>query len=144
MSTPEITLPDRMAFSTELHVYINDLAGGLHVGNHVLISYLNEMQMRFITALGFPSLRVDNAITVNNELTVQYRREARYGDTLTAQAHIDVLEDRGYTIVCCILNQHGKTVLTARLGMVFVDRDTGRRVDVPAAFVHAWQQYISA
>jgi acyl-CoA thioester hydrolase len=141
MYLPDISLPEKMAFSTNIHIYINDLVGGLHVGNHTLVSYLNEAQMRFLTALGFPTLIVDNAITFNNEIAVQYQREARYGDVLTVRAHIDPLEDRQYRIAYRIQNQHGKTVLTAQMGMVFVDQATGRRCDVPGAFRDAWSQF---
>lgn len=141
MYLPDIVLPEKMAFSTTLAIYINDLVGGLHVGNHTLVSYLNEVQMRFITALGFPTLIVDNSITFNNEIAVQYQREARYGDVLTVQAHIDPLEDRQYRIVYHIQNQHGKTVLKAQMGMVFVDQSTGRRCDVPASFRTAWHTF---
>lgn len=141
MYLPDITLPTRMAFSTSLTIYINDLVGHLHVGNHTLISYLNEVQMRFITALGFPTLIVDNAITFNNEIAVQYRREARYGDVLTVHAHIDPLEDRQYRILFHMQNQRDQTVLTAQMGMVFVDQSTGRRCDVPAAFRSAWTAF---
>lgn len=143
MLTADFSLPQRMAFSTTLAVYINDLAGGLHVGNHTLIGYLNEVQMRFITALGFPSLLVDNAITYNNEIAVQYRREVRYGDTLTVHAHIDPLEAAYYRILFHMQNQDGKTVLLAQAGMVFVDQATGRRCDVPAAFRDAWMKFQS-
>lgn len=141
MYLPDITLPPRMAFSTSLTIYINDLVGHLHVGNHTLISYLNEVQMRFITALGFPTLMVDNAITFNNEIAVQYRREARYGDVLTVHAHIDPLEDRQYRILFHMQNQRDQTVLTAQMGMVFVDQSTGRRCDVPATFRSAWTAF---
>ena len=141
MYLPEITLPESMAFTTRLDIYVNDLVGGLHVGNHTLISYLNEVQMRFITALGFPSLIVDGSFTVNNEMAVQYVREARYGDVLHVQAHIDPLEDRQYRILYHMQNQHGKTVLKAQMGMVFVEQATGRRCDVPATFRSAWEKY---
>lgn len=140
MYLPDVALPDRMAFTTSLTIYINDLVGGLHVGNHTLISYLNETQMRFLTALGFPTLIVDGAITFNNEIAVQYQREARYGDVLTVQAHIDPLEDRQYRILYHMQNQHGKTVLKAQMGMVFVDQSTGRRCDVPQTFRDAWMK----
>lgn len=141
MYLPDIALPQRMTFHTTLAIYVNDLVGGIHVGNHTLISYLNEVQMRFITALGFPRLIVDNAITFNNELAVQYRREARYGDTLTVHAHIDPLEKDQYRIVFHMQNQHEKTVLTAQMGMVFVNQNTGRRCDIPASFHAAWEQF---
>lgn len=144
MYIPDITLPANMAFSTTLNIYVNDLVGGLHVGNHTLISYLNEVQMRFITALGFPTLIVDNCITFNNEVAVQYQREARYGDTLTVHAHIDPLEARQYRILYRMQNQHGKTVLLAQMGMVFVDQTSGRRCDVPPAFIAAWNQFSAA
>jgi len=144
MYLPAIALPQTMAFSTTLAVHIYDLAGGLHVGNHVLVAYLNEVQMRLLTALGFPALIVDNAITFNNEIAVQYRREVRYGDTLTVKAHIDPLEADQYRILCHMLNQHGRSVLSAQLGMVFVDQASGRRRDVPAAFADAWRRFAAA
>lgn len=144
MYIDDITTPDSMAFSTTLTIYVNDLVGGLHVGNHTLISYLNEVQMRFITALGFPTLIVENAITFNNEIAVQYQREARYRDTLTVQAHIDPLEERQYRILYHMQNQHGKTVLKAQMGMVFVDQSTGRRCDVPAVFRTSWENFSDA
>ncbi len=141
MYIDDIAMPERMAFSTTLQIYVNDLVGGLHVGNHTLISYLNEVQMRFITALGFPTLIVDNSITFNNEIAVQYHKEARYGDTLSVQAHIDPLEARQYRILYHMQNQHGKTLLKAQMGMVFVDQSTGRRSDVPESFCTAWQKF---
>jgi acyl-CoA thioester hydrolase len=144
MYIPDIILPEKMAFSTELTIKVNDLVGNLHVGNHTLISYLNEVQMRFITELGFPTLIVDCAITFNNDLAVQYIREARYRDVLTVQAHIDPLEDRQYRIIYHMQNQHGKTVLKAQMGMVFVDQTTGRRCDVPATFREAWHKFSGA
>lgn len=144
MYITDITLPEKMAFTTELTIKVNDLVGNLHVGNHTLISYLNEVQMRFITELGFPTLTVDGAITFNNDLAVQYLREARYRDVLTVHAHIDPLEDRQYRIVFHMQNQHGKSVLKAQMGMVFVDQSTGRRCDVPAAFRQSWLQFSGA
>ncbi len=144
MYLPAIALPQMMAFSTTLTVCINDLAGGLHVGNHVLIGYLNEVQMRLLTALGFPALSVDNAIAFNHEIAVQYRREVRYGDTLTVKAHIDPLEAGQYRILYHMLNQRGSTVLSAQMGMVFVDQTSGRRRDVPSAFADAWKRFAAA
>lgn len=144
MYNPDITLPEHFAFTTTLTIYVNDLVGGLHVGNHTLISYLNETQMRFITALGFPTLTVGSAVTFNTELAVNYLREARYGDTLTVACHIDPLDERDYRIVYQMSNQHGKTVLIAQMGMVFVDQTTGRRCEVPAAFREAWLKFSGA
>lgn len=141
MYNAPIALPEKFAFNTTLTIYVNDLVGGLHVGNHTLISYLNETQMRFITALGFPTLTVGTAVTFNTELAVNYLREARYGDVLTVSCHIEPLDARDYRIVYLMQNQHGKDVLHAQMGMVFVDQTTGRRCDVPEAFVAAWQQF---
>lgn len=141
MYNAPITLPENFAFQTDITIYVNDLVGGLHVGNHTLISYLNETQMRFITALGFPTLTVGQAVTFNTELAVNYLREARYGDRLTVRCHIDPLDARDYRIVYQVQNQHGKDVLHAQMGMVFVDQTTGRRCDVPQAFIDAWQNF---
>ncbi|MCB1616448.1 MAG: thioesterase family protein [Pseudomonadales bacterium] len=134
----DIALPENYIFSTDITVYINDLAGGLHVGNHVLISYLNEAQMRLISALGFPTLLVNNCITYNVDLTAQYRAEARYGDPIFIQAAICNLQEKGYDIIFRMSNKNtAKEILRAKAGMVFVDQKMGKVVSIPDAFIKA-------
>lgn len=137
-----IELPEQFRFTTEVQVYINDLAGGLHVGNHVLISYLNEAQMRLITALGFPALLVNNCITYNVDLTIQYRAEARYPDKLLIEGEIINVREKSYDIVFRMTNlASGKEVVRAMVGMVFVDQGSGRITSIPTAFLEALAQF---
>ncbi len=48
MSRIMIELPDKFIFSTEVYVRVNDLNRSNHVGNHTLISYINEAYCRLI------------------------------------------------------------------------------------------------
>ncbi len=52
MARLQIDLPEKFIFSTKLDMRIGDLAGGIHFGNHILVSYLNESTMRLLRENG--------------------------------------------------------------------------------------------
>lgn len=137
------SLPEILPFRTAITVYINDLVGGVHVGNHVLISYLNESQMRLLQQMGFPTLTVDRAFAINAEAHVRYLAEVRYGDPLEVHAGVARLDADGFDLAFrMVKTSTGKAVLCARFGMTFVDLDTGRKVPVPEKFRTAAQAYL--
>ncbi len=138
MSRVTIDFPEKSIFSTEIDVMITDLTGAMHVGNHVLVSYLTEAQMRFLVALGFPELLVDGKLTMNTDLVVNYCAEVHYGDKLVVNVALGDIEDKGYDILFHITKNDGaKTVLRAKMGMVFIDLDIHRVCHVPQAFLIA-------
>lgn len=139
------SLPGSLPFRTAITVYINDLVGGVHVGNHVLMSYLNETQMRLLQQMGFPKLVVDRAFAINAEAHVRYLAEVRYGDPLEVQAGIARLDADGFDLAFRMgKTSTGKAVLVARFGMTFVDLDSGGKVPVPEKFRAAAQAYLIA
>ena len=48
MARVQIDLPEHFVFSTKLKVRMGDLVSGVHLGNHILISYLNEVYQQFL------------------------------------------------------------------------------------------------
>ncbi len=132
-------------FHAEVPVRIYDLIGGLHVGNSTLVSYLNEVQMQFFTALGFPGLMVDGLMPMNRQLEIGFLAECRYGDVLDVGVKIESHDERGYVLIYRLVNTRtGKAVCEARMHMIFFDVQAGGRASVPQAFIDAYQQLTAA
>jgi len=127
-------------FHASVPVRIYDLIGGLHVGNSTLVSYLNEVQMQFFAALGFPELMVDGLIPMNRGLEMAFLAECRYGDVLDVGVAMESHDERSYTLIYRLENTRThKAACEARMHMIFFDVKAGKRGNVPNAFLAAYQ-----
>ena len=128
-------------FHTDIAVRVTDLAGGIHVGNQVLVGYLSEAQMQMMKALGFPSLMVDGAMPMNSDLQISFLRECKYGDVLDVGVVIESFTEDDYTLLFNFHNDRTqKSVCQARMRMVFFEPSCGR-VKIPEAFVTAYNNF---
>ena len=131
---------DDYPFHATVPVRIYDLIGGLHVGNSTLVSYLNEVQMQFFTALGFPQLMVEGLMPMNRGLEMSFLAECRYGDVLDIGVALESHDERSYTLIYHLENSRtSKTVCEARMHMIFFDVNAGKRGTVPQAFLDAYR-----
>ena len=130
-------------FHARLPVRIGDLIGGLHVANSTLVSYLNEVQMQFFAALGFPSLTVNGLMPMNRQMEIIFLSESRYGDVLNVGVQLESFDERTYVLAYKIDNEaSGRSVSEARMHMIFFDLAQKKRSNVPAAFISAYQQLL--
>ena len=135
MAKVEIKLPDKFDVAFDVEVRMSDVNAGGHVGNHCLVSMLNEAHLRFMKAKGFPDLLVDGKAFINVDLAVVYRTESFYGDVLRIEAAAADLNKYGCDIVCRVTNKTQKRVAaTAKMGMIFFDYQTRKVAEVPEAF----------
>jgi len=134
----EIKLPDKTDFSFEVEVRMSDVNAGAHLGNHNLVSILNEAHLKFMKHKGFPDLLVDGKAFINTDLAVIYKSESFYGDVLQIDVAAADLSRYGCDIVCRITNKTQKRLAAiAKLGMAFFDYQTRKIADVPDAFKKA-------
>lgn len=132
------------AFHIQTVVRMSDLAGGMHVANHTLISYITEAQLQLVAQLGFPKFYIDGVMPINSGLEVAYLSEAGYGDVLEIGVDIESFQSQQYQLLFHVENINTRrSVCQARMYMSFIDIEQHRRADVPQAFVDAWQNYIS-
>ena len=68
MKRVRIDMPDRFIYSTRLQVRMGDRAGGVHLGNHMMVSYLNEAFAAFLREKGFPLMTVEGRSLINADL----------------------------------------------------------------------------
>ncbi len=134
MARVQIKLPEKFIFSTKLQVRFGDL-NGAHLGNHVLVSYLNESWMTLLRENGFEALRIDGCGYINADLAVIYKAESFHGDILKFEIAIADFQRYGCDIVFRVTNDKtGKEIAIAKMGLVFFDYKTKKTREVPEKF----------
>lgn len=128
-------------YHTQLQVRMADLAGALHVGNHIFVAYITEAQLQLMRTLGFPKLMVGNVMPINTDIQISYFQESRYGDVLDIGVAIDSITDNAYQLLFHVSNHDsGKTICQARMSMTFINREIGKREKTPQEFIDSYNQ----
>jgi acyl-CoA thioester hydrolase len=134
----EIKLPDKTDFSFEVEVRMSDVNAGAHLGNHNIVSMLNEAHLKFMKHKGFPDLLVEGKAFINTDLAIIYKSESFYGDVLQIDVTAADLSKYGCDIVCRITNKTQKRLAAiAKLGMAFFDYQARKISEVPESFKKA-------
>ena len=136
MSKIQINLPNEFISSTKLRVRLSDISGGVHLGNHILVSYLNETMMVMLRERGFSELLVDGyALFINTDLAVAYNAQAQYGDLLRIEIALDNFNKYGCDVFFKVLDDNSKQqIATAKMGMVFIDYKSKKITKMPDIF----------
>ncbi|MDW5378744.1 thioesterase family protein [Halomonas sp. HP20-15] len=118
-----------------LAVRISDINYGRHLGHDAIVGLLHEARAQAFEALGHHEWDVAGHPSVVAELAIQYRSESRWGDALTAETAIPPVEGKALTVYQRLVRPADeRTVAVARIGLVLLDPEQGRPVDVPASF----------
>ena len=91
-------------FSTELEVRMSDTAGGVHLGNHVIVQYMNESMMKLYQAMGFRGPLINDVSFIQRDMAICYRSEANYGDIVQVFVAIEEFEEKQYKMIFRLYN----------------------------------------
>lgn len=135
MARVKIDLPEKFIFSTRLQVRVGDLAGGLHLGNHVLISYFNEVLFQFLRDTNLSTLFDKNNIFINSDLALIYKSESNHWDILKFDLAISPSGQSGFDLYFRVTNERtGLETAVAKMGMLFFDYELRKTYKVPEKF----------
>jgi YbgC/YbaW family acyl-CoA thioester hydrolase len=136
MARIEIDLPDEFIFSTKLRVRLSDISGGIHLANHILVSYLNEAATAMLKDRGFKEFLIDGyAIGINTDLIISYEDQAQYGDLLRIEVALGNFNKYGCDVFFKVLDDNSeRKIATAKMGMVFIDYKSKKITTVPDVF----------
>jgi acyl-CoA thioester hydrolase len=84
MPRTKLTLPEHFSFTTEIPVRITDLNYGGHVGNDSILSLIHEARVRFLHHHGYHELDMAGVGLIMADVTIEFKSELFYGDTLRA------------------------------------------------------------
>jgi acyl-CoA thioester hydrolase len=105
-----------------------------HANNAVYLTYLEQTRFshwRSLWGFGSPQLPPGRPGVILARVECDYKRPAKYGDTLEIRMSIAHLGRTSFHYEYEIVDQEGKTVLTAKTVQVMYDYDAGTPVPIP-------------
>ena len=126
-------------FSVEVEVRLIDTSGGTHLGNHVMVNYMNEAMIKLYQAMGFPLPVINGISFIQRELSISFLTSASYGDRIQVCAAIESFEESQYTKIFRLYNLNSKReVAHIRALFVSFDYKEGKMVSVPEKLKEAY------
>jgi len=105
-----------------------------HTNNAVYLTYLEQARFshwRSLWGFGDPQLPADRPGVILARVECDYRRPARYGDTLEIRMRVAELGRTSFRYEYEIVDDQGRTVLTAQTVQVMYDYRTEKPVPIP-------------
>jgi acyl-CoA thioester hydrolase len=123
-------------FVHRLEVRFRDCDPMGHVNNAVYFTYLEQTRFshwRSLWDFGNPNLPPGMPGVIVARAECDYRRAARYGDTLEIRMHVATIGRTSFTYEYEIVDGDGRTVATARTVQVMYDYAAQKPVPIPTS-----------
>lgn len=121
-------------FTHRLEVRFRDCDPMGHVNNAVYLTYLEQTRFahwRSLWGFGTPLLAAGRPGVIVARAEADYRRPARYGETLEIRMTVAALGRTSFGYEYEIVDGEGRTVLTAKTVQVMYDYATEKPVPIP-------------
>jgi acyl-CoA thioester hydrolase len=138
MARISLNMPETYPYSTELHVRIQDINYGNHVGHDAFISLLHEARTRYFNHLGYSETDIEGCAIVITDLAVVYKAQARHRDRLKCKIAAGEFNKYGCDIFYRMTHASDHAlVLEAKTGIVFFNYLENKITRMPQAFAKA-------
>ncbi len=142
MARIKLDIPGNCIATIRIPVRITDINYGNHVGNDAFAGILHEARMQWLHRNGFTELDIEGTGLIMSDLTILFKEEGRYGDTMEVQLHCGECSKVAFELYYSIYTgRNGEPVLiaTAKTGMVCYDYAARKAVPVPAVLLKLLQ-----
>ncbi|HWR33379.1 MAG TPA: acyl-CoA thioesterase [Chitinophagaceae bacterium] len=99
MPKTKIPLPAYFRFSCNIPVRITDINYGGHAGNDAVLSIIHEARMQFLQNLGYTEMKFEGAGMIMTDVTIEFRNELFYGDSVTASVTPGEISKIGFDLI---------------------------------------------
>ncbi|MCE7991990.1 MAG: acyl-CoA thioesterase [Roseivirga sp.] len=133
MSRIKLKIPDTSLFSTEITVRISDINYGNHLGNEIVLSYMQETRLRFFRSLGYKDeLNIEGIGTIQADAAIEYRGESFHGDIIRCTLFLGDIGKRSIDFYYVLENAvNGKLIARGKTGIAFYDYTLKTTVNIP-------------
>ena len=137
MSRVRLKIPSTELFSTEISVRISDINYGNHLGNEMILSYMQETRLRFFQSLGYKDeLHIENIGTIQADAAIEYRGEAFHGDSITCRLFLGDIGRRSIDFYYLLENTAKDTLIArGKTGIAFYDYALKSTVSIPTTLL---------
>lgn len=135
MTRIKTDLPASFAFTCRIPVRITDINYGGHVGNDTVLTLIHEARMQYLHSLGYTELQFAGVGMIMASVSIEFRNELFYGDTVIASVATAATTRIGFDLVYKLEKESDDKrilVATARTGMVCYDYSGKRIASLPA------------
>lgn len=130
-----IVLPEKFIFETQIDVHISYINYGDHLGNDSFIVLLHEARIRFLNSFGYTERNIGGYGLIVKELSINYKNQVYYGDSLTIKIGLSKISKASVTLVYVATNKEGMEVMEAETLIVFFDYEKQKIMKTPL-FLH--------
>ncbi|HEY6901424.1 MAG TPA: thioesterase family protein [Puia sp.] len=134
MPRTKLVMPNNFNFTTLIPVRITDLNYGGHVGNDSILSLIHEIRVQFLKHHGYEELNLAGVGLIMADVTIEFRHELFYGETLRASVAAAEFSRVGFDLYYKLEKESGEkwvSVTHARTGMVCYDYSLKKIAGVP-------------
>jgi acyl-CoA thioesterase FadM len=136
MARVKVVLPESLPFECRIPVRVTDLNYGGHVGNDVILSYVQEARVQFLAQFGWTELNVAGAGIIMADAAIEYKAECFYGMILRISVGAGDIGSRGFTLYYQICNDFdNQEIARVQTGIVFFDYENRKVLSVPGDFI---------
>ncbi len=125
MGRVKLIFPDKKPlFTAAIPVRIGDVNYGNHVGNDAILSIIHEARMQTLRHHGYTEMNAGGNSMIMADVTIAYKAEAFYGDTITVKVFADEVEGATFSLLYHLSTQRDSKTIDiahARTGMVCFD-----------------------
>lgn len=129
----QITLPEKIAFETEIKVNIGDINYGNHLANDAVLRLAHEARIRFLAHHNQSELSVFGAGLIMADTAIQYCAQAFHGDVLRLQVAVGHIGSAGFSLYTRILRDSTE-IARIKTGLVFFDYQSQKVAKTPTPF----------
>ncbi len=131
----QFDIPARLAFATEIQIYISHVNQGGHLDNAQLLTLVSEARVRFFKSLGYREGDVAGHPIVVADIGAQYKSEGFHGEIMRVAMQPTDLNRYGFDLLFLMNDvESGREVARGKIGVVFTDSQTRRAAPMPEAF----------
>ena len=134
MPKTKIVFPEKFTFVTMIPIRITDLNYGGHVGNDSILSLIHEARVQFLRHHGYTELDMAGAGLIMADLSIEFKSELMYGDTLRASLAAAEFSRVGFELYYKLEKGSGDKwvpAVYARTGMVCFNYTTRKVASIP-------------
>lgn len=142
MSRIKLKIPDTRLFSTEITVRISDINYGNHLGNEMILSFMQETRLRFFQSLGYrDELNIEGIGTIQADAAIEYRGESFHGDVIKCSLFLGDLGRRSIDFYYVLENaDNSRLIARGKTGIAFYDYQLKTTVSIPPALLEKVQR----
>ncbi len=124
MARIKITMPPAELAAIPVPVRISDINYGNHVGNDAFVSIIHEARLQWLQQHGYTELNFDKAALIMGDLSIEFKQEAFYGDTITVTIFAGEISRVSFELYYQLTTErNGSTIIlvNAKTGMIYYD-----------------------